>query len=101
MSGRQISTFCRPRYDLGQPETHASAALCPNSSVRGSISRGAGQQYGGVNGVNGARTGYVSDHRYHANVLEALNRSDNPLHEVLGRGDVRQQLARAKVCFGA
>ncbi|KAK3326233.1 hypothetical protein B0H66DRAFT_471776 [Apodospora peruviana] len=35
-------------------------------------------------------------HRYHANVLEALDNEDNPLHGVLGTGDVRRQLARAK-----
>ncbi|OAA56525.1 ubiquitination network signaling protein [Niveomyces insectorum RCEF 264] len=35
-------------------------------------------------------------HRYHANVLEALDHEDNPLHEVLGVGDVRWQLAKAK-----
>ncbi|KAH8652201.1 hypothetical protein BX600DRAFT_89594 [Xylariales sp. PMI_506] len=35
-------------------------------------------------------------HRYHANVLAALDRADNPLHEVLGKGEVRRQLARAK-----
>lgn len=35
-------------------------------------------------------------HRYHANVLEALDDTGNPLNPVLGIGDVRQQLARAK-----
>ncbi|KXX81497.1 hypothetical protein MMYC01_201749 [Madurella mycetomatis] len=35
-------------------------------------------------------------HRYHANVLAALDREDNPLHETLGTGDVRQRLGRAK-----
>jgi hypothetical protein len=35
-------------------------------------------------------------HRYHANVLETLDSTDNPLHEVLGTGDVRRQLWRAK-----
>ncbi|KAJ9133196.1 hypothetical protein NKR19_g9145 [Coniochaeta hoffmannii] len=35
-------------------------------------------------------------HRYHANVLEALDNPDNPLHEALGSGDVRRQLWRAK-----
>jgi hypothetical protein len=37
-----------------------------------------------------------SSHRYHANVLEALDNIDNPLHAALGTGDVRRQLARAK-----
>ncbi|KAK0727448.1 hypothetical protein B0T26DRAFT_809863 [Lasiosphaeria miniovina] len=35
-------------------------------------------------------------HRYHANVLEALDDKENPLHEVLGTGEVRRQLGRAK-----
>jgi hypothetical protein len=35
-------------------------------------------------------------HRYHANVLAALDEGTNPLHEVLGRGEVRRQLSRAK-----
>lgn len=35
-------------------------------------------------------------HRYHANVLGALEMEDNPLHEALGKGDVRAHLARAK-----
>lgn len=38
-----------------------------------------------------------SDHRFHANVLEAFDDPTNPLHEVLGgRGDVRLALSRAK-----
>ncbi|GAB1314826.1 hypothetical protein MFIFM68171_05036 [Madurella fahalii] len=35
-------------------------------------------------------------HRYHANVLAALDQEDNPLHGTLGTGDVRQRLGRAK-----
>jgi hypothetical protein len=38
----------------------------------------------------------AASHRYHANVLAALDRPDNQLHEVLGQGEVRRQLARAK-----
>ncbi len=38
----------------------------------------------------------VPTHRYHANVLEALDHETNPLHRILGVGDVRWQLARAK-----
>ncbi|KAH6652355.1 hypothetical protein BKA67DRAFT_353360 [Truncatella angustata] len=48
----------------------------------------------------GIRTGVVatpgSTHRFHANVLAALDKPDNPLHEALGQGEVRKQLARAK-----
>ncbi|KAI1438289.1 hypothetical protein GGR50DRAFT_487138 [Xylaria sp. CBS 124048] len=35
-------------------------------------------------------------HRYHENVLLALDDAHNPLHETLGRPDVRKQLWRAK-----
>jgi hypothetical protein len=35
-------------------------------------------------------------HRYHANVLAALDREENPLHDALGTGEVRAQLGRAK-----
>jgi hypothetical protein len=38
----------------------------------------------------------LHDHRYHANVLEALDNPGNPLHNILGTGDVRRQFARAK-----
>ncbi|KAB5550901.1 hypothetical protein GE09DRAFT_1124110 [Coniochaeta sp. 2T2.1] len=38
----------------------------------------------------------IYGHRYHANVLEALDNPENPLHEALGSGDVRRQLWRAK-----
>ena len=37
-----------------------------------------------------------ADHAYHHNVLAALDSPDNVLHEVLGRGDVRTCLAKAK-----
>lgn len=45
-------------------------------------------------GTNTPTGGYY--HRYHANVLEALDNPENPLHGVLGSGDVRKQLWRAK-----
>lgn len=38
----------------------------------------------------------TATHRFHANVLEALDKKENPLHEFLGTGDVRRQLAKAK-----
>lgn len=45
----------------------------------------------------GVRMGVAqSSHRFHANVLAALDKPDNPLHPVLGQGEVRKQLARAK-----
>jgi hypothetical protein len=58
-----------------------------------SISRGvvAGAKSPAVDRPEKTRT-----HRFHANVLEALDRQENPLHDILGTGDVRRQLARAK-----
>ncbi|RAL03303.1 uncharacterized protein BO80DRAFT_16769 [Aspergillus ibericus CBS 121593] len=38
----------------------------------------------------------LSSHRYHANVLEALQDPSCPLYPVLGQGDVHEQLHRAK-----
>ncbi|KAH8754808.1 hypothetical protein F5883DRAFT_687692 [Diaporthe sp. PMI_573] len=45
---------------------------------------------------NGTAGQHQSDHRFHANVLEALDDPRNPLHPVLGAGDARYALARAK-----
>ncbi|EEA24796.1 hypothetical protein TMatcc_007898 [Talaromyces marneffei ATCC 18224] len=39
---------------------------------------------------------WSSNHRYHANVLEALERKSCPLYAALGSGSVRDQLRRAK-----
>ncbi|KAK4669553.1 uncharacterized protein QC763_204020 [Podospora pseudopauciseta] len=51
-------------------------------------------------GLSGSRWGRDgnnrSNHRYHANVLEALDKPHNPLHGILGQGEVRKQLGRAK-----
>ncbi|KAK0667447.1 hypothetical protein QBC41DRAFT_324015 [Cercophora samala] len=60
------------------------------------------QSQGQKLGLSGSRwgshrdNGNRSNHRYHANVLEALDKPDNPLHEILGQGEVRKQLGRAK-----
>jgi hypothetical protein len=40
--------------------------------------------------------GEKATHRYHANVLAALDWEGNPLHGTLGKGEVRVQLGRAK-----
>lgn len=39
---------------------------------------------------------WSSNHRYHANVLETLERESCPLYAALGTGSVRDQLRRAK-----
>ncbi|KAI5920306.1 hypothetical protein F4810DRAFT_683468 [Camillea tinctor] len=44
----------------------------------------------------GAPRERISQHRYHANVLAALEDTSNPLHEIFGAADVRRDLARAK-----
>ncbi|KAG7139616.1 hypothetical protein HYQ45_003432 [Verticillium longisporum] len=48
--------------------------------------------------ANGAAAGAAANgtHRYHQNVLAALDRADNPLRAALGTGDVRVFLGRAK-----
>lgn len=48
---------------------------------------------GNGNGSGGEKR---SDHRFHANVLEALDDVRNPLNESLGKDEVRYALARAK-----
>ncbi|EPE08629.1 ubiquitination network signaling protein [Ophiostoma piceae UAMH 11346] len=58
---------------------------------RGSTVRGPGEPQPASGQNNGKYT-----HRYHANVLGALDVEDNPLHTVLGVGDIRWHLARAK-----
>ncbi|OIW29451.1 hypothetical protein CONLIGDRAFT_327105 [Coniochaeta ligniaria NRRL 30616] len=60
-------------------------------SVSPSFSR---HHYKSETGTGTPDAGYY--HRYHANVLEALDSPENPLHEVLGVGEVRRQLWRAK-----
>ncbi|KAI3316897.1 hypothetical protein HD806DRAFT_516461 [Xylariaceae sp. AK1471] len=54
----------------------------------------------GVGNAHQSNSGTFRDrcqrHRYHENVLLALDNRDNPLHETLGRPEVRKQFARAK-----
>lgn len=69
-----------------------------------SISRGspragaglAGSVWRGGTSSNNDDTKNVAEHRYHANVLAALDSPENPLHAILGVGEVRRQLSRAK-----
>jgi hypothetical protein len=61
-------------------------------AVGGSSSRGPRL----IGNGNGTAAQGQSDHRFHANVLEALDDPRNPLHPVLGAGDARYALARAK-----
>jgi len=51
---------------------------------------------GRIANANGTAGQHQSDHRFHANVLEALDDPRNPLYPVLGAGDARYALARAK-----
>lgn len=58
-----------------------------------------GRLGGGRNGhhrADSGRGGEQSEHRFHANVLEAFHDPSNPLHEVLGKDDVCFALSRAK-----
>ncbi|KAH8159137.1 hypothetical protein CIB48_g9108 [Xylaria polymorpha] len=58
-----------------------------------------GHGYGISNGLQNDPNAFrdrSQQHRYHENVLLALDNPANPLHETLGRLEVRKQLARAK-----
>lgn len=55
-----------------------------------------GGAIGGAKDPTIDKPGKTPTHRFHANVLDALDREENPLHGILGTGDVRRQLARAK-----
>ena len=65
----------------------------------GSGGSGRGQPGGGGSSsrlpLSGSRWG-SGEHRYHANVLAALDNRENPLRAALGSGEVRHQLRRAK-----
>ena len=50
----------------------------------------------GLKGPGGGGGRRDADHAYHHNVLAALDSPDNVLHGVLGRGDVRACLGKAK-----
>lgn len=63
------------------------------SVSRTSFGRQGGQQQNHHETNSG---GGAYGHRYHANVLDALDSPDSPLREVLGTGEVRRQLWRAK-----
>ncbi|KAH0430496.1 fungal specific transcription factor [Colletotrichum camelliae] len=49
----------------------------------------------GCSGKNG-RSDFSTKHSFHENVILSLQKVENPLHEVLGTGDVLFQLSRAK-----
>ncbi|KAF2478280.1 uncharacterized protein BDR25DRAFT_251018 [Lindgomyces ingoldianus] len=71
---------------------HVTAnALGPNIGLRLLTNPNAPRtvQSNGMNQVH-------SSHRFHENLLEMLDQGDNPLHQALGRQDVRIQLGRAK-----
>lgn len=51
---------------------------------------------GNGNGNEGVFRDRSQKHRYHENVLLALDNSNNPLYGTLGQPEVRKQLARAK-----
>ncbi|KAK4181499.1 hypothetical protein QBC36DRAFT_296660 [Triangularia setosa] len=77
---------------------HTSSTSTESSRAASPVKQSQGQRLG----LPGSRWGSHRDggnkygHRYHANVLEALDKQENPLHGVLGQGEVRKQLGRAK-----
>ena len=46
--------------------------------------------------IGDSRTFHGASHRFHANVLAALDHPSNPLHAILGTGDVREYIGVAK-----
>ncbi|KAJ4389281.1 hypothetical protein N0V93_006746 [Gnomoniopsis smithogilvyi] len=65
--------------------------------ITGAFDTRLGNENHATHGRVRAREGWTqSDHRFHANVLEALDDARNPLHEALGNSDARFALARAK-----
>jgi hypothetical protein len=68
-----------------------------NTKVRGDTAAGRGGLSASLwkSKYSGTRR-QPAEHRYHANVLETLDDRQNPLHAVLGTGEVRRQLGRAK-----
>ncbi|EGO61375.1 hypothetical protein NEUTE1DRAFT_77340 [Neurospora tetrasperma FGSC 2508] len=68
-------------------------ALVHLLGVFGITVSGNGIQGKGLAGRNG---GGKFQHRYHAHVLEAFDSPVHPLHDILGKGEVRKQLQRAK-----
>lgn len=67
-----------------------------NSNDNGGARRESRGLAASIWGDGGPRPRSRPRHRYHANVLAALDREDNPLHAALGTGEVRRQLGRAK-----
>ncbi|KAK3501784.1 hypothetical protein B0T13DRAFT_396258 [Neurospora crassa] len=68
-------------------------ALVHLLGVFGITVSGNGIQGKGLAGRNGSGK---FQHRYHAHVLEAFDSPVHPLHDILGKGEVRKQLQRAK-----
>ncbi|KAK3359413.1 hypothetical protein B0T25DRAFT_532870 [Lasiosphaeria hispida] len=67
-----------------------------NRGVNSSLWSGSDGRTTTSNDDNGGGARAAAGHRYHANVLEALDNRDSPLHATLGAGEVRRQLGRAK-----
>ncbi|KAK3499081.1 uncharacterized protein B0T23DRAFT_349001 [Neurospora hispaniola] len=72
----------------------------PNRAAAGGGGAGAGAGGEGAAAAAAAAAGGNGSgkfqHRYHAHVLEAFDSPVHPLHDILGKGEVRKQLQRAK-----
>lgn len=53
-------------------------------------------RFGGESLIGNSRAFHGSSHRFHANLLAALDHPSNPLHQVLGSGDARDYIGIAK-----
>ncbi|KAK4157529.1 hypothetical protein C8A00DRAFT_40104 [Chaetomidium leptoderma] len=86
--GRSSSSHTQPqrqRHDLTTKDGGGGGGLGNNNNNKGLV--------GSVWRDDAAA---ATRHRYHANVLGALDSAENPLHGTLGTGEVRVQLGRAK-----
>jgi len=77
--------------------TRASSTLEEPAQDPTAISSQGSKSPNGTESIIGdSRTFHGAAHRFHANVLAALDHPSNPLHAVLGTGDVRAYIGVAK-----
>lgn len=78
------------RFSQSQSRGGSPKGGSPNRTSGAGATEGEGGAAASGNGGNRFQ------HRYHAHVLEAFDSPVHPLHDILGKGEVRKQLQRAK-----
>jgi hypothetical protein len=84
---------------LGVFDISVSPHMVRNPAEQADVSRTAATKDMSTNGapiIGSSNYDRPSTHRFHANVLRALDRPSNPLHMALGTGEVRYYLGIAK-----